>query len=135
MTHEQKIEWMIQWCHKHKARLELEGECGFGRDCVGIIVGEVYPDYNWYDEENNYEEISGNGEVWTPKDAYHKHPCVAVLGRGEDAEYQLYDWLKWFDENGFKIETGFVNMTGAMDPILIIMGKHKYSRMVRTVTA
>lgn len=127
MTHEEKIAWMAMWCAKNGVALTLQGECGFGRDCVGISAGDKYPDYEWTDDE--YDRIDSNGDVWTPEDAYHKHPCVAVLGRGEPAESQLYDWLKWFDDNHFTIEQGFV--PGVVDPILLMLGKHKYARMVR----
>ena len=96
---------MILWAHNHGVRLELEGEVGILRKCVGIIADVVgYPDYRWYDKD--YNQIDNNGDVWIPDDAYHKHPCVAVLGRGEQAERQLYDWLQWFDENNFVIEQG-----------------------------
>ena len=118
MTHEEKIEWMIKWAHKNKVVLNLEGECGFGRECVGIISHDNYPDYEWYD--GNDARIDNNGEVWTPNDAYHKHPCVAVLGRGEVAEEQLYDWLKWFDENNFKVEVTMKKDIAKLDPIQII---------------
>jgi hypothetical protein len=45
MTHEEKIQWMAMWAVKHGVTLKLEGECGFGRECVGILAGDVYPDY------------------------------------------------------------------------------------------
>ena len=102
MTHQEKIDWMILWAHKNACVLALEGECGFGRECVGILADDKYPDYEWHDAD--YNRIDPNGDVWTPENAYHKHPCVAVLGRGQDAEEQLYDWLKWFDDNGFKLQ-------------------------------
>jgi len=124
-----KIKWMLEWVDRNGMQLELEGECGLGRPCVGVVVDKCYPNYEWYDE--NYERIDSNGDVWKPPDAYHKHPCVAVLGRGEYAESQLYDWLKWFDNNGFKLETGFI--PGQIDPILTMLGKHKYARMVRNI--
>lgn len=127
ITHEEKITWMALWCAKNKAALNLEGECGFARECVGILAANIYPDYEWHDEE--YNRIDKNGDVWIPENAYHKHPCVAVLGRGEAAESQLYDWLKWFEDNGFSIETGFV--PGVRDPLLIMLDKHVYARMVK----
>ena len=99
MTREEKFNWMAIYCAKNNLALTVEGECGFGRECVGVLSGDTYPDYEWSDAR--YNRIDDNGEVWTPKDAYHKHPCVAVLGRGEEAEDQLYQWLKWFDNNGF----------------------------------
>lgn len=137
MTHEEKIQWMAMWCAKNKATLNLEGECGFGRECVGILLETNYPDYEWWDEKT-YERIDPNGDVWTPADAYHKHPCVAVLGRGEEAEAQLYEWLKWFDDNGFKAEVNNLEGDDLRDvmkeagPLAFLMGKHKTFRMVRT---
>lgn len=132
MTHQEKIEWMAVWAVKHHVRLDLEGECGIGRECVGIIADPSgYPEYEWDDEQ--YNRIDNNGDVWSPADAYHKHPCVAVLGRGEQAESQLYDWLKWFDENGFVVEKGDNRPEEWMPlgQIGILMGKHRYARMVK----
>lgn len=133
MTHEEKIQWMAIWAAKNNLQLVLDGECGFGRECVGVTAEGHYPDYEWYDKET-YERLDKNGEVWLPKDAYHKHPCVAVLGRGEDAESQLYDWLRWFDANGFKLETGTQEVDPRLGELAYIMGEDKYSRMVRQVS-
>ena len=130
ITHKNKIEWMAIWAAKNGLQLILKGECGFGRKCVGVSVDGHYPDYEWYD--NEYNQIDKNGDVWIPKDAYHKHPCVAVLGRGKEAESQLYDWLKWFDDNGFKLETGNLSIDNELSrELAIFMGKHRYARMVR----
>lgn len=134
-TREARVHWMAAWAAKNGLMLELEGECGFGRECVGVSVDGHYPDYEWFDRET-YERLDKNGDVWTPEDAYHKHPCVAVLGRGEHAERQLYEWLQWFDANGFKLETGDCPLDEAKgDPgfalLLTLMGKHRYARMVR----
>jgi hypothetical protein len=130
MTRQEKLDWMTSWCAKHGVALELEGECEFGRECVGVLSGDVYPDYEWYDSD--WDRADGNGDVWTPHNAYHKHPCVAVLGRGEDAEDQLYQWLRWFDENNFVVE-----VTPAECPpcgfsgLERLLGKHENRRMVR----
>lgn len=129
MNREQKIEWMTVWCAKNDLKLVLEGECGFGRECVGISAEEKYPDYMWDDKD--YNRIDKNGEVWTPPNAYHKYPCVAVLGRGEEAEAELFDWLQWFDANNFKLETGDQDYDQRLGAIAILMGKHRYARMVR----
>lgn len=130
MKHAQKISWMKSWARKNKCRLELNGECGFGRECVGIIANGLYPDYEWYDE--NYKRVDENGDMWIPADAYHKHPCVAVLGVGLVSESQLYDWLKWFDENGFVLEIG---ESENKNDVIVSAGKlflHIYhARMVR----
>jgi hypothetical protein len=133
MTHKKKIEWMALWAAKNDVKLDLKGEVGFGRECVGISRHEIYPDYNWYDKKT-WNRIDKNGEVWTPENAYHKHPCVAVLGRGKVAEEQLYDWLKWFDDNGFIIESGDVPRKDWQidDPVLVmVMGQDRYARMVK----
>ena len=118
MTHEEKINWMIIWAHKHQVVLTLQGECGIGRECVGILSGKNYPDYD--DDES----------VWYPEDAYHKHPCVAVLGRGEVAEAQLYDWLKWFDENNYEVRTIARNLEG-MSQIALMLHGTESARMVK----
>lgn len=124
-----KLQWMAEWCAKNSLALNLQGECGFGRECVGVLAGDSYPEYEWYDDQ--WERADSNGEVWTPADAYHKHPCVAVLGRGDDAEEQLYQWLKWFDDNGFKVKTGFQPVDPKLGSIAYMLGKHKYARLVK----
>lgn len=130
MNHAEKITWMSVWATKHNCQLKLEGEVGFGRECVGILVEGKYPDYQWFDEAT-YERIDDNGDVWTPANAYHKHECVAVLGRGENAESQLYDWLKWFDENGFSIQTGDQPVDPGLGMLGILLGRNRFARMVR----
>jgi len=130
ISHTDKIAWMALWCAKNKVTLDLEGECGFGRECVGITTDGGYPDYEWYDE-TTYERADQNGDVWTPPDAYHKHTCVAVLGRGEAAEAQLYDWLKWFDDHGFVVEKGVQPIDPRLGMIAVMLGKHMYKRLVR----
>lgn len=131
MGHAEKIKWMREWCAKNGLELKLEGECGFGRECVGVSVEDHYPDYEWTDDDT-WERIDSNGEVWIPEDAYHKSPCVAVLGRGEDSESQLYEWLKWFDSNGFILEVGDAEMDPSLGMIGIMLGKHRYARMVKS---
>ena len=131
MTHNKKITWMALWAVKNNCQLSLEGHVGFGRECVGIIADGNYPDYAWYNSDS-YEREDKNGDVWRPNGAYHKHDCVAVLGRGEAAEAELYEWLKWFDRNNFKIETGSLPIKkGFAGQMQIMMGQHVYARMVR----
>ena len=131
MTHQDKITWMALWASKNRVTLDLEGTCGFGRECVGISANGEYPSYNWWDEDYN-NEISGNGDVWTPEDAYHKHPAVAVLGRGEKAEAQLFEWLKWFDDNNFVIETGQCEPPDdGWDNLQLLFENHKFCRIKR----
>ena len=76
---DERIQWMAVWCAKNNLKLELEGECGIMRECVGVTTEGHYPDYEWHDEQT-WDRIDQNGDVWTPPNAYHKHPCVAVLG-------------------------------------------------------
>lgn len=118
VIHADKITWMQNYAGRTGVILKLDGEVGFGRTCVGIVINDTYLDYDWLDND-----------VWTPDDAYHKHACVAVLGHGEDAESQLYDWLKWFDINNFVAESGSVE--GVTDPLRVMLGQHQYHRMVR----
>lgn len=122
---------MAMWCVERGAALQLEGEVGFGRPCVGVIIGGSYPSYKWYD--SNYQRLDDNGQVWVPADAYHKHPCVAVLGRGDQAEKQLYEWLRWFDANGFElIETHKkAEELLYLDAVDLMLGKGHECRMVR----
>ena len=129
MNRQDKIDHMAKWCAAQGLRLELNGKCGFGRECVGVqgSTGN-YPDYEWYDSEWN--QIDGNGEVFTPPDAYHKHPCVAVLGLGEDAENQLYDWVVWFEENNFAYVESAMDTTG-MHRFEVMLNGGKTYRMVR----
>ncbi len=131
MNHQEKLDWMALWAARNNCQLALEGECGFGRECVGILAGDCFPDYEWYDDDT-YERSDQNGDVWIPPDAYHKHPCVAVLGRGGDAESQLYDWLKWFEDNRFTLERGIKEDFKPKHLLIeVMLGRYEYRRMVR----
>lgn len=130
MKHEEKVQWMALFAARNRATLDLEGECGIGRECVGLSANGSYASYAWFDDD--YERIDNNGEVWRPKHAYHKHDCVAVLGRGVEAEEELYEWLRWFDDNGFILETGSeAPPNGGWDEIDLLFGRHTYTRMVK----
>ena len=83
-----KIKWMKKWCELNGVELALEGTVGFGRKCVGISAHGQYPDYD-------------SDELWSPERAYHKHDCVAVLGWDDGSVDQLYQWLKYFNENNY----------------------------------
>jgi hypothetical protein len=127
MKHKDKLQWMQKWSKKNGATLDLEGICGFGRECVGILINGIYPEYNSFDD--NYKRIDKNGYVWSPRDAYHKHPCVCVLGRGKEAESQLYEWLMWFDDNNFCIESGEIQ--GLFSEIELILCENVYTKMTK----
>jgi hypothetical protein len=53
---------------------------------------------------------------------------------GEAAEAELFDWLQWFDANGFKPEKGAAKMDPTLGMIGVLLGKHSYQRMVRGQT-
>jgi hypothetical protein len=91
---QEQIDYLNRWCNRYGLALALEGEVGFGRECVGILRGDGYVDYDWADET-----------FWTPDDAYHKYPCLAVLGRGEKAVAQLHEWVQRIDADGWTVET------------------------------
>jgi hypothetical protein len=95
-SHEEQVAYLAQWAVRFRAQLELEGECGFGRECVGMLRDGKYLDYS-----HLWDEYGPDHEFWTPEDAYHKHECMAVLGRGPEAVRQLYEWAKWLDEHGW----------------------------------
>ena len=133
-TREEKIEWMQEYCGKYGLELELEGTCGFGRPCVGVLVNDLYPDYAWYSADYS-RQADKNGRVWTPEHAYHKHECVAVLVTDENtqeaAEDELFNWLWWFESNGFVVETGKLEQRTGLDEIF---GQDSYyARMVKKV--
>lgn len=59
---------------------------------------------------------------------------VLRFSGGESAETYLYQWLRWFDDNGFKL-----TVEDNLDPIgdfisNFMLGKHKLVRMVKTET-
>lgn len=133
-TREEKIEWMQKYCNEHGLELELDGTCGFGRPCVGVLINGLYPDYIWYSADYS-RRIDKNGRVWVPKHAYHKHECVAVLvtdeNTQESAEDELFNWLWWFENNGFVVETRELEHRTVLDKIL---GQDSYyARMVKKV--
>jgi hypothetical protein len=81
-----------RWATEHGAVLDLEGECGFGRECVGISVGHQWLDYAAEPSLAPPPSVAPN--------AYHKHECLAVLGRGDGAIHQLFEWVMFIEESG-----------------------------------
>ena len=128
METSEMVSWLEKWCSDEGLALILEGECGFFRDCVGVasLNDGTYPDYEWYDDD--YERIDNNGDVWCPPNAYHKHPCTAVLGRGENAIKELYDWCLWFSRNGFHYKNVSVECN---DPLALLLGRDRHHQMVK----
>lgn len=83
------------------------GEVGFGRPCVGIIDknSENYVEYVTYNDE--YEVVCKHDYAsnTAPSNAYHKHPCLAVLVENDDyleAVTQLEDWVEGIIKSGLQ---------------------------------
>jgi hypothetical protein len=89
---------------EHKIVFEEEGECGFGRECVGFTSGRGYIDHNPISVGNNYERIKDLEckDCYPPSgvEAYHKHDCLAVLGRGKGAIIGLASWVQKLEAAG-----------------------------------
>lgn len=114
-TIEQCKENIQEFANRFKLIFEDEGECGFGRECVGLTNGNNYVDYNPTSADSfNYIEGFFDERFFNiiPPDAYHKHNCLAVLGRGDDAIRQLSDWVDKLNELGAVVETYETGATG-----------------------
>lgn len=120
------IDNIQEFANKHKIVFEPEGECGFGRKCVGLMHGENYVDYN-PTHDTTYEPIEGFQDERlydiVPPNAYHKHNCLAVLGRGEEAIKQLSDWVDKLKELNATIETYETGATGIQAMMSGLFGK------------
>ncbi len=103
VSREAQIVYLTEWAARYRCTLQLNGEVGFGRDCVGILNGDTYVDYG--------DQV----EIWTPEDAYHKHDCLAVLGHGDDRLEQLYRWVKWLDANRYGVEVVYREPSSDID--------------------
>lgn len=88
---------MQHWAAKNQHYLETSGQVGFGRDCVGIVKNDHYPDVDCTDER-----LCAPEEV---EHAYHKTDCLCVLGHGTDRLHELYLWVKKLADNGAVIIT------------------------------
>lgn len=114
-----------EFANKHKLIFEDEGECGFGRECVGLLSGSNYVDYNPTNSvDYNYIEEFYDKRFYeiTPENAYHKHDCIAVLGRGDDAIRELSDWVDRLNEIGVKVEKYPTGATGLQAMISGVYG-------------
>jgi len=121
-----------RFANEHKVIFEDEGEVGFGRECVGFQRGEAYVDYN-PTNRTTYEEIEefacpGAEPPDTVPDAYHKHDCLAVLGRGDDVIMQLAAWVEHMEKQG---DVSIVSYpTGATGPQLLFTGVRLWTVMI-----
>lgn len=102
------------FANKHKIVFEDNGEIGFGRECVGLLRGDNYIEYNptdrdykdlpeFYDER--FYEIA-------PENAYHKGSYLAVLGRDEKSIVQLSEWVDALNKIGVEIGSYPTGATG-----------------------
>jgi hypothetical protein len=104
-----------EFANRFKLIFEDAGECGFGRECVGLTNGNNYVDYNPrclpdYDYVAEFYDERFNDIV--PEGAYHKHNCLVVLGRGEDSIRQLSEWVDKLNELGAVVEKYKTGATG-----------------------
>lgn len=82
--------------------LQLKGEIGLGRDCVGYTANSIYVAFNPiyiappdYDYPLGYDDrLNAPGDVL----AYHKHDCLAVLCPDGDFDGALIGLAKWTEE-------------------------------------
>lgn len=94
----EQIVYLTEWAAKWGASLQLAGQVGFGRDATGILKDGHYIDTA---EAKGQTTYAGRDGWWQPEDAYHKHDCLAVLGHGDEALSQLYEWVRWLDGHGW----------------------------------
>lgn len=113
---QEQIAYMQTWCAQQSCQLVTRGEVGFGRPCVGVQSGQSYLDFfwmEWNDDEEVRKQMYADERIQNfrraaPEDAYHKHPCMAVLVHNDDydkALQQLYTWIKYCEENGWGVIT------------------------------
>lgn len=96
-----------EFANRFKVVFEDKGECGFGRECVGLTNGNNWVAYNPSRSMTfEYIEKYYNEKLYDiiPEDAYHKDSCMAVLGRGYEAIIQLSEWIDKLKELGAVIE-------------------------------
>ena len=103
MNYEQATKICQQFAQKHKLVFEDKGECGLGRECVGFLHGDSYIDHNPHDGTTLDDiKVLECEDAWAPEDvnSYHKHSCLAVLGRGDEAVIGLAKWVKKMEAAG-----------------------------------
>ena len=129
-----EVAFLRDWADRNKARFEPEGQIGFGRECVGILArNDSYPAWE-------YDGIDGVTPDWVTadaappnevRDAYHKGPYLAVLGRGDDAVHQLYLWVRQLDERGITIRMDTRPVSG--DIVDLILHGTQSAELTRAV--
>lgn len=116
---------MINWAMENQCVI-TEGECGFGRPCVGILRSGSWVSWRLHQMESPYHII---GTAWSgdvPTDAYHKADLVVVLEQDDSAWEQLAGWLQEIIDEGWTVgvegngATGLqVLISGIESPLLV----------------
>jgi len=105
---DERIRDVRLWAAEQGCVLELDGEVGFGRPCVGILWRDHYVDtpgsaYNDVPPGLPREPFRPDErqrrilDLYRPPDdvdAYEKHDCLAVLGTDELAVDGLLRWVE-----------------------------------------
>ena len=112
VSREAQIVYITEWASRYRASLQLNGEVGIGRECVGVLMGHAYIDTTDVKAREAYQP---GGDWWEPENSYHKHDCLAVLGRGDGALAQLYEWVRWLDGRGYGIEEVYRQPSSGVD--------------------
>jgi len=115
VTREARIVYLTEWAARYRCSLQLNGQVGFGRGCVGILKDSTYIDTQDAKNATAYNHESEPGSWWEPEDSYHKHDCLAVLGHGDEALGQLYAWVKWLDAHDWGVEDTYRQPTSNID--------------------
>jgi hypothetical protein len=112
----EQIVYLTEWASRFGCTLQVKGEVGFGRPCVGILSGSHYIDTAGIKETEAYQP---GGDWWEPEDSYHKHDCLSVLDHGDNDEAlaQLYEWVKWLDAHGYGIEETYRKPSSDIDAV------------------
>ena len=109
-TVQQMVGEIAEWASTQGCTFH-EGEVGFGRPCVGVLhlEADAYPDWRTYDADYNATTCEGAAPDKHVPNAYHKHPCLAVLidGGADRAEAirQLHHWVMKLKEAGVRVVT------------------------------
>lgn len=129
----QRAAWLAAWAEANGCYFDAKGEVGFGRECVGVGRDGKWLDVDfgsasdplgitpsgiddglswpWYGRARDvcsWPELSPFREpqrAAVAPDAYHKHDCLAVLGRGAGAVRQLFEWTFRLVQAGAFVET------------------------------
>lgn len=117
----EKEQWLVEYARSlnYQCWFNPEGEIGMGRECVGIGIDGHYLEYD--------EDIG----VKSAPDAYHKGPYLAVLGRGDDAIDQLYQWCHRLKAAGYNKASVEANSEFQLSTIGLVLGHHKTYKLLK----